>query len=128
MLLLIVLAMLLLIKDIAVNVKAGNYIEDRPITCKEYVNIIGDGPKNTIINFDNANSTLASGGGINNSNMELRGLTIKNVTTGSNNTKSFVLYGSSNLTGVVLRNLEIVSSGLINYSIWYLYEWCRISI
>ena len=99
-------------KRYIINVKAGNYIEDLPITCKEYVNIIGDGPKNTIINFDNANATLASGGGITlNSNMELRGIHIKNISTGSNNTKSFVLYGSS-LTGVVLRNLEIESSGV----------------
>ena len=99
-------------KRYIINVKAGNYIEDLPITCKEYVNIIGDGPKNTIISFDNANATLASGGGITlNNNMELRGIHIKNISTGSNNTKSFVLYGSS-LTGVVLRNLEIESSGV----------------
>ena len=53
-----------------------------------------------------------SGGGIIlNSNMELRGLTVKNITTGSNNTNSFAVYGSS-LTSVILRNLDIVSSGV----------------
>ena len=46
-------------KRYIINVKSGNYIEDAPITCKQYVNIIGDGPKNTIINFDNANATLS---------------------------------------------------------------------
>lgn len=99
-------------KRYIINVKAGNYTEDYPITCKEYVNIIGDGPKNTIITFNNSDATLSLGGGITlNSNMELRGLGIKNITTNTNTTKSVVIYGSS-LTGVELRNLDIESSGV----------------
>ena len=52
--------------------------------------------------------------------MELKGLTIKNITTDTNTTESFVLYGSGNLTGVVLRNLEIVSSGVLQLNMVFI--------
>ena len=99
-------------KRYTIFIKSGNYIENFPIACKEFVNIIGDGPNNTILTYDNAASTFSQGSGITlSSNMELRGMTIKNITTGTNNTTSIVLYGST-LVNVLLKNLEIHSSGV----------------
>jgi hypothetical protein len=101
-----------------IRVMPGEYIESSAFSTKEYVTIIGSGKENTIIKFNNKNSTLSDGGGITlTSNVDFMDMTIKNLTTGSYEDSSFVLYGqgvssSNKLQGINLLNLDIVSNGL----------------
>ena len=101
-----------------IKIMPGLYIEQNPITLKQYVSVIGSGKENTIIKFDNTNATLSDGGGITLiDNVELMHLTIQNITTGSNTNKSFGIYGLgtssvNKLSNLMLNDLKIESLGV----------------
>lgn len=103
-------------KRYLIRINPGTYFESNPIQCKDYVSIVGFSSESTIINFDLANGTLSAGSCIKLAKeMELNNITIKNITTSGNTTKSSVLYGEksdgSYLSNVSLNNLNIISSG-----------------
>lgn len=104
-------------KRYIIKIAPGEYTErvGTQITGKSYVSVIGSGCKNTIINFDKANGSLASDMGaiILESNSEFKDLTIKN-TTSSATTYSACFYGSGK-DDINIYNCDIVVSGTARY-------------
>ena len=104
-------------KRYVIKIAPGNYTErsGTQITGKSYVSVIGSGCKNTIINFDKANASLASGMSaiVLESNSEFADLTIKN-TTSSATTYSSCFYGLAK-DDINIHNCDIVVSGTARY-------------
>jgi hypothetical protein len=114
-----------------IRVMSGEYIETSAFAAKEYVTIVGSGKENTIIVFDNKNSTLSDGGGITlASNISLMDMTIKNLTTGAFSESSVVLYGegtssSNKMKNVNLFNLDLVSNGVATTQYGIYMKYCN---
>lgn len=114
-----------------IRVMPGEYVESAAFSAKEYVTIVGSGKENTIIKFDNKNSTLSDGGGITlASNVGMMDMTIKNLTTGSYGDSSFVLYGegtsaADKMQNVNLFNLDLVSNGLATTQYGIYMKYCN---
>lgn len=114
-----------------IKVMPGEYVESAAFSAKEYVTIVGSGKENTIIKFDNKNSTLSGGGGITlTSNLGLMDMTIKNLTTGTYADSSFVLYGQgtssiNKMQNLNLTNLDIVSNGLATTQYGIYMKYCN---
>ncbi len=98
-------------------VKSGIYTETAQIEMKEYVNIIGSGRDNTIINFDTHGATQIDGASvIMTSNIEISDITFQNETLtyyGSDNRS--VIYGNS-VSNVSLKKVGINCNGGIDSS------------
>lgn len=99
-----------------IKIQSGIYYEATYITCKEYVDIEGNGQDNTILKF--SQSAITSGTPTVNtscfiicSNMSIKNLSISNSSTNTElTTTSTVLYNPSSCNNVVLENMLINST------------------
>lgn len=109
-------------KRYVIQIEPGEYTETSSITCKQYVNIIGSGYHNTIINFDLTASSIGTSASclVMASNMELTGINIKNTTTAaSNNEYGICIYGSGKSSLNIHKcKLDISGTALTMYGIY----------
>ena len=93
-----------------IKIASGNYSEPGQITCKEYVDIEGESPQNTILKFNVSNNNIAlSSGLLAASNSRITNLHIENITT-SNNNHSSGIYTTSK-SNIIIDKCFITCSG-----------------
>ena len=95
-----------------IKIASGNYIEPGQITCKEYVDIEGESPQNTILKFNISNNSIASSSGLlAASNSRITNLHIENITISTtNNTYSSGIYATSK-SSIIIDKCFITCSG-----------------
>jgi hypothetical protein len=102
-------------------VKPGIYTEYSNITLKEYVNIVGSGQDNTIINFNTTSDTLASSFSvIGASNTEISDISFQNLHSDVSDNYAGVLYLNS-INSTTIRRVGLKISGSIDSNNYGLY-------
>ncbi|MBT6326094.1 MAG: hypothetical protein HOJ35_08995, partial [Bdellovibrionales bacterium] len=93
-----------------IKIASGNYMEPEQITCKEYVDIEGESPQNTILKFNISNNSIAlSSGLLAASNSRISHLHIENITTSSNSYSSGIYAASK--SNIIIDKCYITGSG-----------------